>query len=273
MKNTDLLYAVSQKIQILVIFVNSKKPNQMKHLFSLFFLFALSILQAQSVQSPSGKIVVNFKLGSNGQPIYSVNYKDKNVVLESALGIKLKDKPSLEANFEILNSKPATFNESWKPVLGEQATIVNHYNELTIGLINKVSQVKINIIFRVFDEGLAFRYDFPRQADLNYFIISDEVTQFNLPENNNTFWLPGDFDSNEYEYNETKLSEIDNSKINMNNGIGVKSIPGKYMVQTPLMMKSPSGLYLNIFEAAVVNYPVMHLNCLLYTSDAADDTR
>jgi hypothetical protein len=232
----------------------------MKHLFSLFFLFALSILQAQSVQSPSGKIVVNFKLGSNGQPIYSVNYKDKNVVLESALGIKLKDKPSLEANFEILNSKPATFNESWKPVLGEQATIVNHYNELTIGLINKVSKVKINIIFRVFDEGLAFRYDFPRQADLNYFIISDELTQFNLPENNKTFWLPGDFDSNEYEYNETKLSEIDNSKINMNNGIGVKSIPGKYMVQTPLMMKSPSGLYLNIFEAAVVNYPVMHLN-------------
>ncbi len=232
----------------------------MKHLFSLFFLFALSILQAQSVQSPSGKIVVNFKLGSNGQPIYSVNYKDKTVVLESVLGIKLKDKPSLEASFEILNSKPATFNESWKPVLGEQATIVNHYNELTIGLINTVSKVKINIVFRVFDEGLAFRYDFPRQADLNYFIISDEVTQFNLPENNNTFWLPGDFDSNEYEYNETKLSKIDNSKINRNNGIGVKSIPGKYMVQTPLMMKAPSGLYLNIFEAAVVNYPVMHLN-------------
>jgi hypothetical protein len=232
----------------------------MKHLFSLFFLFALSILQAQSVQSPSGNIVVNFKLGSNGQPIYSVNYKDKAVVLESVLGIKLKEKPALEYNFEILASKTATFNESWKPVLGEQATIVNHYNELTIGLVNKTSKVKINIIFRVFDEGLAFRYDFPRQADLNYFIISDELTQFNLPENNKTFWLPGDFDSNEYEYNETKLSEIDNSKINMNNGIGVKSIPGKYMVQTPLMMKSPSGLYLNIFEAAVVNYPVMHLN-------------
>jgi hypothetical protein len=232
----------------------------MKHLFSLFFLFAFSILQAQSVQSPSGNIVVNFKLGSNGQPIYSVNYKDKAVVLESVLGIKLKEKPALEYNFEILASKTATFNESWKPVLGEQATIVNHYNELTIGLVNKTSKVKINIIFRVFDEGLAFRYDFPRQADLNYFIISDELTQFNLPENNKTFWLPGDFDSNEYEYNETKLSEIDNSKINMNNGIGVKSIPGKYMVQTPLMMKSPSGLYLNIFEAAVVNYPVMHLN-------------
>lgn len=231
----------------------------MKHLFSLLFLFTLSVLSAQSVQSPSGKITVNFKLGSNGQPVYAVNYKNKAVVLESALGIKLKEKPALDANFEILDSKTATFNESWKPVLGEQASIVNHYNELTIGLVSKESKVKMNIIFRVFDEGVAFRYDFPRQAELNYFIISDEATQFNLTENNKVFWLPGDFDSNEYEYNETKLSEIDNSKINMNNGIGVKSIPGHYMVQTPLMMKSPSGLYLNIFEAAVVNYPVMHL--------------
>lgn len=231
----------------------------MKHLFSLLFLFTLSVLSAQSVQSPSGKITVNFKLGSNGQPVYAVNYKNKAVVLESALGIKLKEKPALDANFEILDSKTATFNESWKPVLGEQASIVNHYNELTIGLVSKESKVKMNIIFRVFDEGVAFRYDFPRQAELNYFIISDEATQFNLTENNKVFWLPGDFDSNEYEYNETNLSEIDNSKINMNNGIGVKSIPGRYMVQTPLMMKSPSGLYLNIFEAAVVNYPVMHL--------------
>lgn len=231
----------------------------MKHLFSLLFLFTLSVLSAQSVQSPSGKITLNFKLGSNGQPVYAVNYKNKAVVLESALGIKLKEKPALDANFEILDSKTAAFNESWKPVLGEQASIVNHYNELTIGLVSKESKVKMNIIFRVFDEGVAFRYDFPRQAELNYFIISDESTQFNLTENNKVFWLPGDFDSNEYEYNETKLSEIDNSKINMNNGIGVKSIPGRYMVQTPLMMKSPSGLYLNIFEAAVVNYPVMHL--------------
>jgi hypothetical protein len=180
--------------------------------------------------------------------------------LESALGIKLKEKPALDANFEILTSKTSNFNESWKPVLGEQASILNQYNELNVSLINKETKVKMNIIFRVFDEGVAFRYDFPKQAELNYFIISDEVTQFNLIENNKVFWLPGDFDSNEYEYNETKFSEIDNSKINMNNGIGVKSIPGKYMVQTPLMMKAPSGLYLNIFEAAVVNYPVMHLN-------------
>jgi hypothetical protein len=232
----------------------------MKFLFSLFLLFALSISQAQSIQSPSGKMTVTFKLSGSGQPTYSINYKDKAVILESVLGIKLKEKPDLDAKFEIITSKTATFNESWKPVLGEQSTIVNHYNELTVSLINKASKVKMNIIFRVFDEGVAFRYDFPKQVELSYFIISDEVTQFNLTDNHQVFWIPGDFDSNEYEYNETKFSDIDNSKINMNNGIGVKSIPGKYAVQTPLMMKSPSGLYINIFEAAVVNYPVMHLN-------------
>jgi hypothetical protein len=232
----------------------------MKYLFSLCLLLFLGFGQAQSVASPSGKIALSFKLVGNGQPTYSVNYKNKAVILESALGIKLKEKPVLDANFEIITAKTTTFNESWKPVLGEQSSIVNHYNQLTIALINIETKVKMNIIFRVFDEGVAFRYDFPKQAELNYFIISDESTQFNLTENNKVFWIPGDFDSNEYEYNETKFSAIDNTKINMNNGIGVKSIPGKYMVQTPLMMKAPSGLYLNIFEAAVVNYPVMHLN-------------
>lgn len=220
----------------------------------------MNLLHGQSIQSPSGKIDVHFQLSANGQPTYYVNYKDKAVILESTLGIKLKKKPALDSNFEIIGSKSVTFNESWNPVLGEQAIIVNHYNEFMVSLINKDSKVKMNIIFRVFDEGVAFRYDFPKQNELNYFIISDEVTQFNLTDNHKVFWIPGDFDSNEYEYNETKFSDIDNSKINMNNGIGVKSVPDKYAVQTPLMMKSPLGLYINIFEAAVVNYPVMHLN-------------
>jgi hypothetical protein len=220
----------------------------------------MGILQAQSIQSPSNKITLNFKLGTNGQPFYSVNYKEKAIIRESALGIKLKEKTALDANFEVLDSKKETFKDSWKPVLGEQSSILNHYNELTVSLIQKETRVKMNIIFRVFDEGVAFRYDFPKQNELNYFIISDEISQFNLTDNYKTFWIPGDFDSNEYAYNETKLSEIDNSKLNMNNGIGVKSIPGKHIVQSPLMMKSPTGVYLNIFEAAVVNYPVMHLN-------------
>lgn len=232
----------------------------MKHYFSIFLALTMGVVQAQSIQSPSKKITLDFKLSGNGQPSYSVNYKNKPVILESTLGIKLKEKPALDANFEIETSKKTTFNESWKPVLGEQASIQNHYNELTISLLQKDTKVRMNIVFKVFDEGVAFRYDFPKQKELNYFIISDEVSQFNLTDNHKVFWIPGDYDSQEYAYNETKISDIDNTKIDMNNGIGVKSIPGKYMVQTPLMMKSPSGLYLNIFEAAVVNYPVMHLN-------------
>lgn len=232
----------------------------MKHLLFLFLVFGINTTYSQNIKSPSNKISVNFKLTTDGQPSYSVNYNNKPVIFESTLGIKLKEKPALDANFEIDSVKNSSFNESWKPVLGEQASIVNHYNELTVSLIQKGTQIKMNIIFRVFDEGVAFRYDFPKQKDLNYFIISDEVSQFNLTENNKVFWLPGDFDSQEYVYNESSFSDINTQKINLNNGIGVKSIAGKYVVQSPLMMKSPSGLYLNIFEAAVVNYPVMHLD-------------
>ncbi len=232
----------------------------MKKLLSLSLIFALNMVYSQNIESPSKEISVNFKLSVSGQPSYSVNYNNKPVILESILGIKLKDKTALDANFEIADTKTNTFNESWKPVLGEQSSILNHYNELIISLVQKETKIKMNIIFRVFDEGVAFRYDFPKQKELNYFIISDEVSQFNLTEKNKVFWIPGDFDSQEYVYNETKFSEIDNTKLNLKNGIGVKSIAGQYVVQSPLMMKSPSGLYLNIFEAAVVNYPIMHLN-------------
>ncbi len=213
---------------------------------------------AQSVSSPSKKIVLTFKL-ENGSPTYAVTYNSKAIVQESAMGVKLKDAVGLDAGFTIESTKSNTFNENWQPVLGEQSSIKNHYNELIVSLNQKESGRKMNIVFRAFDEGVAFRYDFPKQQSLNYFIISDEVTQFNLTENHKTFWIPGDFDSQEYVYNETKLSEIDNEKLNLNNGIGLKSIAGKTTVQTPLMMKSPSNVYLNIFEAAVVNYPVMHL--------------
>lgn len=232
----------------------------MKRFLPLYFVFIVNFVFSQTVLSPSNKISLNFKLTVTGQPSYSVNYKNKPVILESALGIKLKDKIALDANFTIETSKTASFNESWNPVLGEQSTIVNHYNELIVSLIQKETKVKMNIIFRVFDEGVAFRYDFPKQAALNYFIISDEVSQFNLTENHKVFWLPGDFDSQEYAYNETSFSNINTQKIDLNNGIGVKSIAGQQVVQSPLMMKSPSGLYLNIFEAAVVNYPIMHLD-------------
>jgi len=231
----------------------------MKSIFSIAFVLLAAVFNAQTVQSPSKKISLNFKL-TNGNPTYAVSYKNKPVVYESALGIKLKEGGNLTSDFTIESSKNTEFNEFWKPVLGEQSSIKNHYNELTVSLEQKSTNRKLNIIFRAFDEGVAFRYEFPKQPNLNYFIISDEATEFALTGDHKTFWIPGDFDSQEYVYNETKLSEIDTDKLNLNNGIALKSIGGKTVVQSPLMMKTANNIYLNIFEAAVVNYPVMHLN-------------
>lgn len=232
----------------------------MKKFQILALLFLVSIVNAQKVQSPSKSLTVNFGLDNEGKPNYSVTLKDKKVVNQSFLGLKLKDGTDFTKGFTVENSNTSTFDEVWKPVLGEQSSIRNNYNELLINLIQKKSEKKLTIVFRVFDEGVAFRYSFPKQPNLNYFVISEEVSEFNLTGNHKAFWIPGDFDSQEYEYNETLLSDIDTQKLNLNNGIGVKSISGKHVVQSPLMMKSTDGVYLNIFEAAVVNYPVMHLN-------------
>ncbi|NMH24926.1 glycoside hydrolase family 97 protein [Flavobacterium solisilvae] len=231
----------------------------MKKFQILALLFLVSIVNAQKVQSPSKSLTVNFGLDNEGKPNYSVTLKDKKVVNQSFLGLKLKDGTDFTKGFTVENSNTSTFDEVWKPVLGEQSSIRNNYNEFVINLIQKKSEKRLTIVFRVYDEGVAFRYEFPKQKDLNYFIVKEEKTEFNLAGNHKTFWIPGDFDSQEYVYNETLLSEIDNEKLDLNNGIGVKSIPGKYAVQSPLMMKSSDGLYINIFEAATVNYPVMHL--------------
>ncbi|MEZ0004863.1 hypothetical protein ABH942_000206 [Flavobacterium sp. 28YEA47A] len=232
----------------------------MKNIFTLCLLVFAGFLNAQTVQSPSKEITVAFKLTANGQPSYSVTYQNKPVIKESLLGITLKDTEALDSGFEITNTQNKSVDESWKPVLGEQSVIRNKYNQAIFSLVQKATGRKLDIVFKVYNEGVAFRYEFPKQDKLNYFIISDEKTEFNLTGNHKTFWIPGDYDSQEYVYNETKLSEIDNDKLNLNNGIAVKSIGGRYVVQSPLMMKSADGLYLNIFEAAVVNYPVMHLD-------------
>ncbi|MBL0013487.1 MAG: glycoside hydrolase family 97 protein [Flavobacterium sp.] len=232
----------------------------MKSTFSFVFLFLFSAIQAQSVSSPSKQITLNFSFGEKGKPTYTVNYKNKPVILQSYLGITLKNGADLASHFKLEDSKTLSFNETWQPVLGEQSNIVNHYNELIIALSQMGTGRKMNIIFRVFDEGIAFRYDFPLQKDLNYFTIAEEVSEFNLTDNHKVFWLPGDFDSNEYIYQESLFSEIDTKKVDLNNGIGMKSIAGQFIVQAPLMMKSKDNTYLNIFEAAVVNYPLMHLD-------------
>ena len=219
-------------------------------------------VQSQSIQSPSNNISLTFKLNDSGRPFYSVSYKANPIVNPSFLGIDLKETDDLDANFRIDSVGNFKVNQTWKPVLGEQSTIKNHYNEMIVALSQPSTKRKLNIIFRVFDEGVAFRYEFPRQEKLNYFIISDEKSEFNLTGDHKTFWIPGDYDSQEYAYNETKFSEVNVEKIDMNNGIGLKTIKDKYRVQSPLMMKTASGIYLNIFEAAVINYPVMHLDLI-----------
>lgn len=232
----------------------------MKKFLSLFaILFALTLF-AQTIVSPSKNVELRFSLSKNGAPTYAIYFKSKAVIENSTLGIELKSGQNLTSNFKIVDSKTSIFNEVWKPVLGEDAEIKNNYNELEIKLLQQENNISMHIFFRIFDEGVAFRYEFPKQKNLNYFIVFNEATIFKLAGDHKTFWIPGDFDSNEYEYNETKFSAIDNSKIDMNNGVGVKSIPSQFVVQSPLMMKSLNNLYINIFEAAVVNYPVMHLD-------------
>ena len=237
-----------------------KKIMSMKKIFFLICSFVTFIINAQIVYSPSKAIRLDFQLDHNGKPNYTVFYKNKPVVLPSYLGVKLKDAMPLSEGFSVINVEQKNYNETWQPVLGEQSNIINSYNELTVALLQKVTARKINLIFRAFDDGIAFRYEFPKQDKLNYFIISDEVSEFNLTGNHKVFWLPGDFDTNEYNYEETLFSEINTDKVNLNNGIGFKAITKKYAVQTPVMMKSTDGIYLNIFEASVVNYPVMQLD-------------
>ena len=232
----------------------------MKKLILFCTLFSFFGLVAQEVQSPSKNIKLTFSLTSDGEPVYEVSYKNSNVINKSKLGITLKDETDLIKNFSSINMEEVSVDETWKPILGEQSEIRNNYNEVTFHLLQKETKIKLDIVFKVFDEGVAFRYEFPIDEQVRYFIVLEENTEFNLTGDHKTFWIPGDYDSQEYVYNENKLSEIDITKLDLDNGIALKSIENKYRIQSPLMMKSDAGLYINIFEAAVVNYPVMHLD-------------
>jgi hypothetical protein len=233
----------------------------MKIIITLLFSFLWVFVTAQSIYSPDKNLQLTFSINEKGQPQYALTYKGKEVIRKSSLGFGLKDGKDLASNFKFISSTVKNVNEKWQPVSGEQKNIINNYNGLVVAMQqSSENPIGINIHFKLFNEGLGFRYEFPKQKNLNYFIVSDELTQFNLAGNHKAFWIPGDFDSQEYVYNETKLSEIDLSKINIDNGVFLKSIRSNTMVQSPLMMKSDDGLYINIFEAAVINYPVMHLD-------------
>lgn len=237
-------------------------------LFSALLL-PLSVT-AQTVSSPNGAISVSFSLADGGRPTYEMTYKGRPVVKPSHLGLELaKDKhatkgfaeTSLMDGFTESHSEVSSFDETWKPVWGETATIRNHYNELLVSLSQDHTGRQMNIRFRVYDDGMGLRYEFPQQDSLVYFIVKEEHTQFAMTGDHTAWWLPGDYDTQEQETQESRLSEIRarfHDAVNWSNSsVANFSETG---VQTSLQMKSQDGLYINIHEAALVNYPAMHLN-------------
>ena len=227
----------------------------------LFLLLSISVC-GQTLKSPDGKLSFEFKLNGEGIPVYQLLFKGKPVVKESRLGIELKDSAHLTRGFSIVNSDVSEKNETWSPVWGEVREIRNNYRELVVTLEQPIeSVIKRTIIlrFRIFNDGIGFRYEFPVQNDLKYFTVQDEKTEINLTGDHKTFWIPGDYDSQEYVYNTTKLSEVNALKGKYVNEIAVKSVFADNGVQTPLMMKTADGTYINIHEAALVDYPAMYL--------------
>jgi hypothetical protein len=216
---------------------------------------------AQQLKSPNGLLTMEFALKNDGTPTYNLKYKNRDVIKTSKLGLELKnDKKSLLNDFTIQDTKSSTFDETWKPVWGEVKQIRNNYNELAVTLNQKETNRQIIIRFRMFNEGLGFRYEFPSQKNLTYFVIKEERSQFAMAGDHTAFWIPGDYDTQEYDYTESKLSEIRGlSEKAYTENVSQKSF-SPTGVQTSLMMKSADGLYINLHEAALINYSCMHLN-------------
>jgi len=240
----------------------------MKNLLVLAMLAVPAMLSAQTVTSPDGNVSVTFSLDS-GRPTYEMNYKQKAVVKPSRLGLELAktkhaskgmEETDLMDGFTIAKTENKTFDETWKPVWGETATIRNNYNEMAVTLNQASTKRNMVIRFRVYDDGMGLRYEFPQQEELNYFVVKEEHTQFAMAGDHTAWWIPGDYDTQEYETVESRLSEIRGlmkQAITPNSSQTPFSPTG---VQTSLQLKTADGLYINIHEAACVNYPTMHLN-------------
>ena len=234
----------------------------MKKLLTALCLFAATTLTyAQQLTSPDKNLTLKFTLSSKGEPTYELTYKNKPVIKTSKLGLELKEGTSFIDGFTIDKTEQSTFDETWSPVWGEQKNIRNNYNELLVTLSQKEAKGRyIKIRFRLFNDGLGFRYEFPQQKELNYFVIKEEKTQFALAGDHKTFWLPGDYDTQEYSTVTSNLSEV---RGKMKDAVTPNASQTPFSptgLQTPLMMKSKDGLYINIHEAALVDYSCMSLN-------------
>ena len=237
---------------------------------------------AQKLTSPDGNLVMNFSLNEQGAPVYDLTFKEKTVIKPSTLGLELKredpekktdfewtemkdkagvdKRANLMTGFKIKDTRTSTFDETWRPVWGEESEIRNHYNELEVTLDQPMNNRYIVIRFRLFNDGLGFRYEFPQQQNLNYFVIKEEHSQFAMAGDHTAYWIPGDYDTQEYDYTTSRLSEIRGKMkeaVTPNSSQYVFSPTG---VQTALMMKTDDGLYINLHEAALVDYSCMSLN-------------
>ncbi len=229
----------------------------------LFFLCCFIVEQhfAQHSQtSPDGNVKLIFALNEIGKPYYKVSYKNKEVIKESFLGLELKNTTNFISDFSIKKTEKNTFDQTWEPVWGEESKIRNHYNELLVSLHQKTSDRILNIRFRVYDDGVGFRYEFPQQKNLTYFTIVEEWTEFAMTADHIAWWIAGDYDTQEYDYTESRLSQIGLLSQGAISGNASQTPFSRTGVQTSLMMKTDDNLYINIHEAALVDYSCMHLN-------------
>lgn len=233
-----------------------------KYFVSVFVMvFSIFGLNAQELKSPNGNFKMVFALENDGTPTYQLFMKNKEIIKKSKLGLELqKDKKSLLNDFKLVNEVRNTFDETWKTVWGEETEIRNYYNELALTLKQNETERKVIIRFRLFNDGLGFRYEFPEQKNLTYFVVKEERTEFAMTGDHTAFWIPGDYDTQEYDFTESKLTEIRKlfrGAVSENASQKQFSETG---VQTSLMLKTAEGIYINIHEAALINYSCMHLN-------------
>ena len=257
------------------------------------------VTDVQTLKSPSGNMEMTFQLSSEGTPQYALNYGDQKVILPSDLGYELRgvlkaqklvynadgtiskeDREPVQQfyeGFKVESVETATFDETWEPVWGEESEIRNNYNELLVNLVQTSSDRKMSIRFRLYDDGLGFRYEFPYQKNLSYFVIKEEMTQFALAGDHMAWWLPGDYDTQEYNFTESRLSEISSKMADAICGNDSQTPFSVNGVQTSLQMRTDDGLYINIHEAALVDYPCMHLELdpktMTFTSHLTPDAQ
>ena len=224
-------------------------------------LFCAPLLSAQTLLSPNGNLKLSFQLTEKGTPTYALTFKGKTVISESALGFVINQKEDFNSNFEITEVQFAEANTVWQPVLGENKEIRDHHKEMFVRLTQKNNSRQLYLRFRLFNDGLGFRYEFPVQANFRHFRIQEELSTFQLSGNHKAFWIPADYDTNEFPITTSAISEIPKliDKVR-EEPLAAKAPTPNVAVQTPLMLKSNDGLYINLHEAALVNYPSMMLN-------------